>query len=54
MSKTKDMAYHAERLFKDATLDITPGGTMIKLTFKDGSYLTILTERSFNNEQATN
>jgi hypothetical protein len=44
----KTKAEHAERILKDASLEISPGGQLICITFIDGSKLTILTERSCN------
>lgn len=44
----KQLAQHAERLLKGAKLEIAPGGTMIRITFRDESHIDILTERSFN------
>ncbi len=46
MSKgKKDQAYFCDKAMKGATMNITPNAELIELTFRDGSYLTILTER---------
>jgi len=50
----KTKAEHAERILKEAKLEISPGGDLICITFEDDSKLTILTERSFNWEPDEN